>query len=108
VLNAIVQTNNKGNSISRNVVNIKKSKSTIPKKAMKEHVRILTDSAIVINRIAQILDENKIPSLIKDNFESARLAGFGSSPNEVQLYVYESDVDKAKKIIKPILESNQQ
>jgi hypothetical protein len=75
---------------------------------MKEHVRILTDSAIVINRIAQILDENKIPSLIKDNFESARLAGFGSSPNEVQLYVYESDVDKAKKIIKPILESNQQ
>ena len=75
---------------------------------MKEHVRLLTDSAIVINRIAQILDENKIPSLIKDNVESARLAGFGTSPNEVHLYVYKSDVDKAKKIIKSILESNQQ
>lgn len=75
---------------------------------MKEHVRILTDTAIVINRIAQILDENKIPSLIQDNVESARLAGFGISPNEVQLYVYKSDVDQAKEIIKSILESNQQ
>ena len=73
---------------------------------MKEHVRIFTDSAIVINRIAQILDENKIPSLIKDNVESARLAGFGASPNEVELYVYESDIDHAKKIIKSTLESN--
>lgn len=75
---------------------------------MKEHVRILTDSAIVIDRIAHILDENEISSLIKDNTESARLAGFGSLPNEVQLFVYESDADKAKKIIKSILESNQQ
>ena len=75
---------------------------------MKEHVRILTDTAIAINRFAQILDENKISSLIKDNVESARLAGFGTSPNEVELYVYKSDVDNAKKIIKSILESNQQ
>jgi coenzyme F420-reducing hydrogenase alpha subunit len=73
---------------------------------MKEHVRILTDSAIVINRIAQILDENKIASLVKDDVESARLAGFGIPSNEVQLYVYESDVDEANRIIKSILESN--
>ncbi len=75
---------------------------------MKEHVRILTDNAIVINRMAQALDECKIPSFIKDNVESARLAGFGISPNEVQLYVNKSDVDDAKKIIKSILESDQE
>ena len=69
---------------------------------MKGHVRILTDSSIVINRISQILNENEIPSLVKDDVESARLAGFGTPLNEIQLYV-----DEAKRIIKSILESNQ-
>ncbi len=74
---------------------------------MKGHVRILTDSSIVINRISQILNENEIPSLVKDDVESARLAGFGTPLNEIQLYVDEEDVDQAKRIIKSILESNQ-
>lgn len=75
---------------------------------MKEHIRILTDNSIFINRVSHILDENKIPSLIKDNAESARLAGFGTSSNEVELYVYQSDVEESKRIIKSILDSNQQ
>jgi hypothetical protein len=66
---------------------------------MNEHVKVLTDSSIVINRIAFILDQNNIPSMTKDNVESARLAGFGISPNEVALYVYSSDVERATKII---------
>ena len=74
---------------------------------MKGHVRILTDSSIVINRISRILNENEIPSLVKDDVESARLAGFGTPLNEIQLYVDEEDVDQAKRIIKSILESNQ-
>ena len=74
---------------------------------MKGHVRILTDSSIVINRISRILNENEIPSLVKDDLESARLAGFGTPLNEIQLYVDEEDVDEAKRIIKSILESNQ-
>jgi|TARA_B110000908_G_C10119483_1_gene386925 hypothetical protein len=69
-------------------------------------VRIRTGSAILINRIAQILDENKIPSLIQDNVESARLAGFGISPNEVHLYIYKSDVEKAEEIIQSIVDHN--
>ena len=69
-------------------------------------VRIRTGSAILINRIAQILDENKIPSLIQDNVESARLAGFGISPNEVHLYSYKSDVEKAEEIIQSIVDHN--
>jgi ABC-type Mn2+/Zn2+ transport system ATPase subunit len=74
---------------------------------MNEHVKILNDSAIVINRIAQILDEEEIPSLIKDNVESARLAGFGTSANNVELYVYKSDLGKAKEVIKTFLENNE-
>lgn len=67
---------------------------------MNEHVKILTDSAIVINRIVQLLDEEKIPSIVKDNVESARLAGFGTPSNDVELHVYKSDVNRAEMIIK--------
>ena len=67
---------------------------------MNERVKILTDSAIVINRIVQLLDEEKIPSIVKDNVESARLAGFGTSSNDVELYVTKSNFDRAELIIK--------
>jgi hypothetical protein len=66
---------------------------------MSEFVRVLTSSLITINRVASILEEKDIPALIKDNTESARLAGFGISQNEVDLYVKKSDFEKAKKVI---------
>jgi hypothetical protein len=66
---------------------------------MSEFARVLTSSLITINRVASILEEKDIPALIKDNTESARLAGFGISQNEVDLYVKKSDFEKAKKVI---------
>ena len=66
---------------------------------MNEHVKILTSSSITINRIASILEQNGIQTLIKDNVESARLAGFGISQNEVELYIYNYDFESAQKII---------
>ncbi len=75
---------------------------------MNEHVKILTDSAIVINRIVELLDEEKIPSIVKDNTESARLAGFGTLSNDVGLYVYKSDVNGAEMIIKSFIKNNSQ
>ena len=75
---------------------------------MNEHVKILTDNAIVINRIVALLDEEKIPSIVKDNAESARLAGFGTSSNNVELYVYKSDVNGAEMIIKSFIKNNSQ
>ncbi len=71
---------------------------------MKERVKIFTDSAIVINRIVQLLDEEEIPSIIKDNVESARLAGFGTSPNNVELYVTKSDINRPEMVIKSFME----
>ncbi len=66
---------------------------------MKETVRILSSNAIHVKRIASLLEENHIPSMIKDNVESARIAGFGVPENSVELYVYESDVEKAQQVI---------
>ncbi len=73
---------------------------------MNEHVRILTDSSIVVNRIMQLLDEEKIPSIVKDNVESARLAGFGTPSNNIDLYVNKSDVDRAEAILKSFMKEH--
>ncbi len=68
-------------------------------KAMKEQIKLLTASSIYINRVASLLDQDNISYLIKDNVESARLAGFGTTQNDVDLYVFESDIDRAAKIM---------
>tara|TARA_A100000171_G_scaffold31367_1_gene29697 strand:+ start:1717 stop:1944 length:228 start_codon:yes stop_codon:yes gene_type:complete len=73
---------------------------------MSEYAKILTDRKIIINRVSQLLDEEKIPYLVKDNAESARHAGFGTSSNDVDLYVYKSDSNKAETIIKSFVENS--
>ena len=73
---------------------------------MSEYAKILTDRKIIINRISQLLDEEKTPYLVKDNAESARLAGFGTSSNDVDLYVYKSDFNKTETIIKSFVENS--
>ena len=73
---------------------------------MKEYVRIYTGSAILVKRLADLLDQNNIPSLIKDNQESGRVAGFGTMENDVDLHVFESDYENAEKIKHAYLEEN--
>lgn len=67
---------------------------------MNKHVRILTSSAILVQGAAQSLKEKGIVSLIKNINESGRLAGFGTLPDEVELYVLESEAEKALELIK--------
>lgn len=66
---------------------------------MKNHVRIFSGNTITTNRLASLLDEAEIATLIKDIQESGRLAGFGVLGNSVELYIFESDLEKAKPII---------
>ena len=66
---------------------------------MSEHIKLMTDSAIVINRKAQLLEEQGIASIVKNNTESARLAGFGSFSDDVELFVAETDVKKALELL---------
>lgn len=66
---------------------------------MSNHLRLLTSSAITINRLVALLEEQGIPSVIRNNVESARLAGFGSAQNDVDLLVEESDFMQAKEIV---------
>lgn len=66
---------------------------------MEKHVKVITDSAIIINRIADLLKEEGVDSIIKNNVESARLAGFGTPNDNVELWIDESDINKAQKVI---------
>ncbi len=65
---------------------------------MKNLVKLYTDSAISINRLAELLHENGIASMIKDNNASANLAGFGTIENSVELFVEQDDLEKAKEL----------
>ncbi len=73
---------------------------------MNEYVKVLTNSSIIINRIASLLNQKNIQTLIKNNFESARLAGFGAPQNEIELYVINSEFENAKKIITDFKKEN--
>jgi len=69
---------------------------------MNKYVRILTSSAIIVQGAAQSLKEQGIVSLIKNINESGRLAGFGTLPDEVELYVLESEAENALELIKDL------
>lgn len=71
---------------------------------MSDLIRLMSDSSIIINRVATILEDNGIPFLIKDNTESGRLAGFGTSQNDVDIHVKTSDFEKAKELVQTFME----
>lgn len=66
---------------------------------MSEHIKIFTGTSIIINRLAFILDEKGISSIIKDTKESGRLAGFGTIGDSVELHILESDIEQATPIV---------
>jgi hypothetical protein len=66
-----------------------------------KHIRFFTGSLIEIQRLQLDLDDHKIPSLVKNNFQSGLRSGFyGGSPNQVELFIYEEDLEKATLILK--------
>ncbi|WKV10699.1 putative signal transducing protein [Marivirga harenae] len=65
-------------------------------------VRIHSDTEININLLQDELNKIGIPSMVKNDFQSATLAGFGSSSNAVDLYVNANDFDKASEVIQDL------
>ena len=69
-----------------------------------KHIKLHVGSMITLRALEKYLDDEKIPSLIKNFTESARLAGFGSSNSANELFVFEEDLEKAKKVLTNFLE----
>ncbi len=70
-----------------------------------KHVRLFTGSLIEIQRLQLDLDDHEIPSMVKNNFQSGLRAGFyGGSPSQVELFIYEEDMEKAEGILEAFRE----
>ncbi|UAM98689.1 DUF2007 domain-containing protein [Polaribacter litorisediminis] len=64
-----------------------------------EHVKLFTESNIIISGLKNLLENENISYLIKDKFESARLGGFGEQAASVEIHVLKKDLKEAKKIL---------
>ncbi len=58
-----------------------------------------TGSLVEVHRLKAMLEKNGIFPIIKDENESARLAGFGAPNMMQQLWVPISEVEKAKTLL---------
>ena len=64
---------------------------------MSDSFRLLyTGNIVDVQRLKALLEENDIFPIIKDETESARLAGFGAPTMMQQLWVLASELEKAK------------
>ena len=62
--------------------------------------RIYSGSFIIVELIRKNLEDQGIVAIIKDETESGRLAGFGSSTyGHQEVFIHESEEKKAEKII---------
>ena len=66
---------------------------------MNKHIKVFSGSQIFVNRLSQLLNEIEVPYLVKDNKEAGRVAGFGTLGNSVDVFIYESDLEKAQSTI---------
>jgi hypothetical protein len=68
-----------------------------------DYIKIFTGSFIVVQLINDNLNAVGVSAVIKDETESGRLAGFGSSiPGLQEMYVHKDEIDKAVEIVESV------
>jgi len=68
-----------------------------------KHIKLHQGSNIILNAIKYELEKANISCIIKNNTESARLAGFIAGDNNNDLLVFDEDAISAKKILQEFL-----
>ena len=70
---------------------------------MSNYVKIYTGSFISVQRIVSDLEKINIIPVVKDQTESARLAGFGGGivPGFQEVFVHKEELNEAVKIVQP-------
>lgn len=68
-------------------------------------VKLYTGGDVIINRVKQELEEAGIKSMVKDGYKQGLAAGFGDGvPSAIDIFVVESDFERANEIVKGIIE----
>lgn len=62
-------------------------------------VKIFSGSEIIAMALDAKLQEQGITTLVKNNLQSARVAGFGNTDLAVEIFINEADKEKAEPII---------
>ena len=70
--------------------------------AADELIHIYSGSFLNAQFIANVLDENNIKCMVKDDYQNSIIAGWVSpgSENSIRLFVAKKDVEAAKEVIK--------
>ena len=72
-----------------------------------ELLRVYTGTELTANLLKEELEKNGISGMVRNDFKSGVMAGFsGGIPSAADLYINESDFDKAKPIITKFNEIN--
>ena len=67
---------------------------------MEDLVNVYSDTELTVSHLKNILADNGIESMVKNDFESGVSAGFvAGTQSSVDLYVFSKDADKAKPIV---------
>jgi hypothetical protein len=68
-----------------------------------DFIKIFTGNAINVLALRNALEEKNIIAVIKDDSESARLAGFGMvAPGLQEVFVHEDELDQAIRIVETL------
>jgi len=68
-----------------------------------DFIKIFTGNAINVLALRNALEEKNIVAVIKDDSESARLAGFGMvAPGLQEVFVHEDELDRAIRIVETL------
>ncbi len=68
-----------------------------------DYVKVFSGNSMEVQRISNELKYQGIKVLMKDESESARLAGFGSpSPGQQDLYVLREQADRATSVVREL------
>ncbi|MCC9073421.1 DUF2007 domain-containing protein [Flavobacterium sp. F-65] len=62
-------------------------------------MKVFSGSGILAQALQLKLEEAQVPTEIRDNTQSARLAGFGGSDLAVEVFIQETDFAKANPVI---------
>jgi hypothetical protein len=71
-----------------------------------ELVRVFSGSEIAVMMLKEALDELEIGSFVQNDFQSGMVAGIGGFPSFVDLYIQQSDLQRAEPLIVEFTEAN--
>ena len=67
------------------------------------YLHLFSGSSIDVLALRKVLAEENITPVVKDESESARLAGFGqTAPMMQRVFVHEDEFDKAKQVLQSL------